>query len=378
MPFCFAVRRRDHHPEGVVSLEATAGESRAFVGDVMGVPEGGEMAQPIHTICRRVADPAPMSFKINAATRVQFTGERFVHAYVGHAFAGARGAPMSLTARARQFSCFMVLLGRMGPGGTFEPSHAIVLQNKDELSVPLSLAQLPTAREFKDAIASLSPEQQRFARAYRAMQLEGCVLGVLVLQLKPQLERLLKLGDGALTKEIKLTQQLLSLFIEHQIPSDLLSYGGGDAAAPEALKLDAVRGHVGAIMGMIEEAKQAELQQRRQEACYDHPLGGIDSEEGDDDSAMSEQSFGSSGKGGGMLRSMPKGGMRRGCARSAPMSASRSVGALPPPPVAAGAPPPPRMAASAAAPPPIRGAVMPMPMGSLEMESSCYGAPPVQ
>ena len=251
-----------------------------------------------------------------------------------------------------------------------------MLQNKDELTVPLSLAQLPTAREFKDAIASLSPEQQRFARAYRAMQLEGCVLGVLVLQLKPQLERLLKLGDGALTKEIKLTQQLLSLFIEHQIPSDLLSYGGGDAAAPEALKLDAVRGHVGAIMGMIEEAKQAELQQRRQEACYDHPLGGIDSEEGDDDSAMSEQSFGSafgsSGKGGGMR----KGGMRARCARSAPMSASRSVGALAPPPLA---PPPPapastRMAAMAMGPPPGAAPVR----GSLEMESSCYGAPPVQ
>ena len=73
-PFCFAVRRRDHHPEGVVSLEATPGERRAFMGDFMGMPEGGEMAQPIHTICRRVADPAPMSFKINAATRVQFTG----------------------------------------------------------------------------------------------------------------------------------------------------------------------------------------------------------------------------------------------------------------------------------------------------------------
>ena len=172
-----------------------------------------------------------------------------------------------------------------------------------------------------------------------------------------------KLGDGALTKEIKLTQQLLTLFIEHQIPSDLLSYGGGDAAAPEALKLDAVRGHVAAIMAMIEEAKQAELQQRRQEACYDHPLRGIDSEEGDDDSAMSEQSFGSTyqqqsfGKGGGMPRSMPRGARAR-CAKSA--SCATSFGALPPPMPAAAAP---RMAVMA--------------MGSLEMDSS-MGAPPVQ
>ena len=38
------------------------------------------------------------------------------------------------------------------------------------LQVPLSLEQLPTPKEFKDAIASLSPEQQRFAKMYRAMQ----------------------------------------------------------------------------------------------------------------------------------------------------------------------------------------------------------------
>ena len=192
-PFCFAVRRPDHYPEGVVSLEATPVTNHSAY---TGLPGAGAVVQPIYTTCRRVAEPAPLSFKINAATRVQFTGERFVHAYVGHAFAGASGVALSLTARARQFSCFMVLLGRMGPGGTFEPSHAIVLQNKDELTVPLALSQLPTAREFRDAIESLSPEQQRFAKAYRAMQLEGCVLGVLVLQLKPQLERLLKLGDG--------------------------------------------------------------------------------------------------------------------------------------------------------------------------------------
>ena len=62
-----------------------------------------------------------------------------MHAYVGHAFAGASGVAMSLTARARQFSCFMVLLGRMVPEQSFLPKHAIVLQNKDDLTVPLSL-----------------------------------------------------------------------------------------------------------------------------------------------------------------------------------------------------------------------------------------------
>ena len=45
------------------------------------------------------------------------------------------------------------------------------------------------------------------------MQLESSVFAVCVVQLKPQLEALLGLSDDALTKEIRLTQDLLSLFI---------------------------------------------------------------------------------------------------------------------------------------------------------------------
>jgi hypothetical protein len=62
-------------------------------------------------------------------------------------------------------------------------------------------------------------------------------------QIKPQLEKLLNLKDDSLTKglekgkkilffidllcvEIRLTQSLLKLFIEYQIPSDLLTYSG--------------------------------------------------------------------------------------------------------------------------------------------------------
>ena len=41
-------------------------------------------------------------------------------------------------------------------------------------------------QEFKDAIESLSPEQQRFCKAYRGMQLESTLFGVLVIQIKPQ------------------------------------------------------------------------------------------------------------------------------------------------------------------------------------------------
>jgi len=163
-----------------------------------------------------------------------------------------------LSAHARQFSCFMLLLGRIGPGNTFEPKQAILLENKDDLRIPILLETLPTPKEFKDAIESLSPEQQRFAKAFRSMQLEGTVFGLLTIQLKPQLEKLLKLPNDSLTKEIKLTQDLLELFTKYQIPSDLLTYDG-DSEADLETKLGKVKEHVKAIMDMLEATKSKEL-----------------------------------------------------------------------------------------------------------------------
>ena len=58
--------------------------------------------------------------------------------------------------------------------------------------------------------------------AFRNMQLESSVFGICVIQLKPQLEALLGLPEDALTKEVRLTQDLLSLFIDYQIPSCVL------------------------------------------------------------------------------------------------------------------------------------------------------------
>ena len=102
---------------------------------------------------------------------------------------------------------------------TFDPKHAVVVQNKDEVLIPLITEVLPSAKEFKDATV------------------------VCIIQLKPQLERVLNLLDGALTKEIQLTQQLVSLFIDYQIPSDLLSYDGpssSDEVGDISMKVNAV------------------------------------------------------------------------------------------------------------------------------------------
>ena len=143
----------------------------------------------------------------------------------------------------------------------------MIVQNKDDITIPLDLDMIPSAKEFKDAISSLSPEQQRFAKAFRSMQLESTLFGICVIQIKPQLERVLNLPPDSLTKEIKLTQDLMELFITYQIPSDLLSYDG-DAVASVREKVDRVRHHVGAIREVINATKEVELQEKKQETMY--------------------------------------------------------------------------------------------------------------
>eukprot|EP01043_Picozoa_sp_COSAG02_P035900 COSAG02_NODE_2599_length_8448_cov_229.846568_4_plen_887_part_00 len=256
-PFCYAIRRPDHYPDGTLSIESQ-----------------GDGNNPITTITRKVMSEAgTMHFPINAATNVEFKGDRYLHAWVAHEFdRGSGGRSMNgavnLVARARQFSSFLLLVGKISGPSSFTPEHAIILQNKDELLLPLLLEQLPTPQEFKDAIESLSPEQKRFATAVRSMQLASSVFGVCVVQLKPQLEALLGLDDDTLTKEIKLTQDLLSLFIEYQIPSDLLTFDDreGNGEATPSGKVDAVKGHVAAVQEMLAAARAAEIAEEQEKA----------------------------------------------------------------------------------------------------------------
>jgi hypothetical protein len=181
--------------------------------------------------------------------------------------------------RARQFSSMIVLVGRIASASVFEPKYAAIIQNKDELTIPLELSTIPTPKEFKDAIESLSPEQQSFPKAFRAMQLESTLFGILVIQIKPQLERVLNLPDDSLTKEIKLTQDLMQLFIKYQIPTDLLSFdaaAGSDGvlvAPTQTQALEAVKSHVNAIQAMIQQSQNEEIQQRQQEQLYSNPFG---------------------------------------------------------------------------------------------------------
>ena len=71
-------------------------------------------------------------------------------------------------------------------------------------------------------------------------------------------ELLLNLPQDSLTKEIALTQDLMTLFLTHQIPSDLLSYDG-EELAPTIEKLQRVKSLVSDMNSMIEASKEREL-----------------------------------------------------------------------------------------------------------------------
>jgi hypothetical protein len=127
--------------------------------------------------------------------------------------------------------------------------------SQDEVIVSLLLNELPTAKKFKDAVKSLSPEQQRFARAFRKMQLSSSIFGVCIVQIKLQLEALLGLRKDALDKAMKLTQDLMELFVEYQVPSDVLSYSGFLENVATQDKVSYVTNNVNSVLDVINTEK---------------------------------------------------------------------------------------------------------------------------
>lgn len=241
--FCYSIGRPDHYPFGVVSLEkAGSGE-------------------PIHTLTRQVMSSPPLKLQMTEATTVSLTGKTYLHGWMNFRSQGENIAnSFQVVARARQFSSFLLVVGTMMGSDELQPKDAIIIQNKDDVIIPLLLNELPSAKEFKDAVRSLSPEQRRFAEAFRSMQLSSSVFGIAVIQIKPQLERLLGLPEDALTKEIRLTQDLMELFVEYQVPSDLLSYDGETSdSVTSRQKVENVKSHVEAVLGVINAEKEKQL-----------------------------------------------------------------------------------------------------------------------
>ncbi len=99
------------------------------------------------------------------------------------------------------------------------------------------------------------------------MQLESSVFEVCVIQIKPQLEALLGLPEDSLAKEIKLTEDLMDLFVEYQIPSDLLSFDGDMSTEANVRdKVENVREHVQAVLDVIGSMKKKQLDEKGMKA----------------------------------------------------------------------------------------------------------------
>ena len=99
------------------------------------------------------------------------------------------------------------------------------------------------------------------------MQLESTLFGVCVIQIKPQLERVLNLPADCLTKEFELTQRLFSLFIKYRISSDLLSYDGNIENSND-VKVKVVQDHVRRIDEMIGKMKEKILTEETDKQIY--------------------------------------------------------------------------------------------------------------
>jgi len=270
--FCYSIRRPDHYPEGVLSIESAPSEQ--------------ETSEPINTISRKLNGCGDMKFAINAATKITFGGERYIHAWISSEFSNSTPTPLNIVARARQFSSFILLIGNILSANEFQPKHAIIIQNKDDLLIPLLTEVIPTPKAFKKAVESLSEEQRAFAKAYRGMQLESTLFGMCIIQIKPQLEKLLRIPNDSLTKEIKMTQKLMELFIEYQIPSDLLAYQFEEGINhTDEQRIQFVKEQVQVMKDMISGKQEEEIKQVEQEKKLElYDLGIYSSSDGSEES----------------------------------------------------------------------------------------------
>ena len=152
-PFAFAVRRDTDDADGVVELCDT------------------RTNDPIDTFC---SDDGiiPTHMQIDASTLLKLNCQTHLHGFMLQKFGDCSHRALSLHVRAKQFSSFVVCLGTF-ISDKFDLKHALIVRNRDEVSIPLDAFLISSAQEFADAVNSLSPEQKNFCESFRQMQLAG-------------------------------------------------------------------------------------------------------------------------------------------------------------------------------------------------------------
>jgi hypothetical protein len=260
IPLSYAVRRsNEHSPEGLFTIEENYPNQTPL---------------PIYTITNKFESSLNkssniMTIPIDATTKIKIVGDKYVHTYLQHKYKTSNKNNMpqlNLIARARQFSSFMLLLGKISSIDTFEPTHGIIIKNNELFKIPLVVNTIPTTKEFRESISSLSSNQQEFVSAFRNMQLESTLFGIVIIQIKPQLEKILNLLPNSLQKEISLTEDLMDLFINYQIPADLLLSEINNSDN----QLNQVKENVESIQKMIAKSKEKELKDKKDKDEYNN------------------------------------------------------------------------------------------------------------
>eukprot|EP00754_Rhynchopus_humris_P031236 Rhum_TRINITY_DN15326_c0_g1::Rhum_TRINITY_DN15326_c0_g1_i2::g.151842::m.151842 len=253
--FSRAVRRPGHVPEGTLLIEETDDAGRSA---------------PIATQSRLVPDTA-LRLALSSSASLALSGPHRLHSFVDYTFGSTAGRAFTLRAEAREFASFALVLAKLGTAGQLAAEEVLIVQNKETLRIPLMLEALPTPKAFKRAISSLSPEQQRFAKTYRSLQLQGTLFVVATVELKPLMERVLNLPPNSLSKEIKLTHSLIELFVTHDISSEMLCYDvdvDGEAGTTRE-KVAHVKQHAADITAFIDDVKAKALDTKRAKAAYE-------------------------------------------------------------------------------------------------------------
>jgi hypothetical protein len=88
-PFCYAIRRSNHYPDGILSIENMTDDM-----------------DPIQTMVRGYSDVAMMQIPINAATTIDMDGPVYHHGWLSHRFASHGPRLFNLVGRATVLKLF--------------------------------------------------------------------------------------------------------------------------------------------------------------------------------------------------------------------------------------------------------------------------------
>lgn len=245
--FSYPIRREGCDPSGAVIMEQ--GDNKVTI------------PQPVTALTRTDPVGKPMKMTSTDGTVASLAGRRYLHAPVFYQFSGQPLPSVNLVARAKQFAWLIFVVGKIVSNGEFEIEIATIVKDKEDLVIPLVLDTLSSPKVYYDILASLSPQQQAFAEAYRNMLLKQSVFALAVVEVKPQLEYLLNLSVGSLTKEVQLTQDLIKLFVDYQMPPDMLTYIG--ESTDTSTQIEYVKAQVTKMNDMLDQARQQEIIKKR-------------------------------------------------------------------------------------------------------------------